>query len=603
MPDCPICLESLDDTTTNYVITNCNHCFHCTCFVTLFENRDNDDVKCPLCRVEILTYKTDDSSSYTSTSYGSYNSGFIRNVFSGVENTELDNKELENIIKNGTIEDFKANYNASLYGKSNINGSPMLETIINMGKVDFAEHIIEMDKSLETSCIARQFEDGSNPLFWAIRYPNLVQSIVDIFKKNNFDIDTQDTENNTALIQACSYFRTLNSKRYWINSRNKDQPTTLEEDIFNVTGYDANLLIDSIGIDKHKTDLLINYVRNFDTKSACKKLGIDYEDEDEDDEDEDDEDEDDEDEEDPFYYSPDNNFKTIEDVYKAELTVFETVKILINNGANVNINEDRDYDNDELDDDFTTPFIQACGGGFLDLVKLLAEEGADVNILDGYDMTPLMVACNIGSDNKYSEDILRFLVSHKDIDIDKKDRDNHTALWNCVDAGNIEVSKILIDAGANINTYSTNQNRFQLGPDYSPDKNTLLMKAIEIGSCDMVNFLIKKGVDTSEPVICNGTKSDYLRYPVETQHTDMLKVLLKNNIGDVNAKLGYLKMTPLMTAAQHFNLNMTKLLLSYGAKKDVKNKLGESLIDILNNPKQKCLDTERKLEIINLIYS
>ena len=601
MSDCPICLEEIKDSTVNSVKTNCGHSFHCTCFVTLFQNRDNDQVKCPICRVEILTYKTD-SSSDTSTTDDSYNSGFPNNSFSGVELTELDDKNLEYIINNGTIEDFKANYNANLHGTTTLYGCPILENIINRGKIEFAEHIIEMDKSLETSCIARQFEDGSNPLFWAIRYPNLVQSIVDIFKKNNFDIDTQDTENNTALIQACSYFRNLNSKRYWINSRNKDQPTTLEADIFNVTGYDANLLIDSIGIDQHKTDLLINYIRNFDTKSACKKLGIDYEDEDEEDKEDEEDEEDDEDEEDLFHYSPDN-FKTIEDVYKAELTVFETVKILINNGANVNINEDRDYDNDELDDDFTTPFIQACGGGFLDLVKLLAEEGADVNILDGYDMTPLMVACNIGSDNEYSEDILRFLVSHEDIDIDKKDRDNHTALWNCVDAGNIEVSKILIDAGANINTYSTNQIRFQLGADYSPDKNTLLMRAIQIGSCDMVNFLIKKGVDTSEPVICNGTKSDYLKYPVESQHTDMLKVLLKNNIGNVNAKLGYRKMTPLMTAVQHFNLNMTKLLLSYGAKKDVKNKLGESLIDILNNPKQKCLDTEHKLKILELIYS
>ena len=55
--------------------------------------------------------------------------------------------------------------------------------VLLIGKIDFIEWIIQMDYSAEESCIATQFRGGENPLFWAMRYPKIVKSIIEIFKK------------------------------------------------------------------------------------------------------------------------------------------------------------------------------------------------------------------------------------------------------------------------------------------------------------------------------------------------------------------------------------------------------------------------------------
>jgi ankyrin repeat protein len=64
----------------------------------------------------------------------------------------------------------------------------------------------------------------------------------------------------------------------------------------------------------------------------------------------------------------------------------EIVKILVENGANVNIT---DYNRN-------TPAILAAKYGFLDILKYLVEKGADINMMDYDGITPLKAAEKYG---------------------------------------------------------------------------------------------------------------------------------------------------------------------------------------------------------------
>ena len=211
----------------------------------------------------------------------------------------------------------------------------------------------------------------------------------------------------------------------------------------------------------------------------------------------------DDDDEEEYFSFCDNitELSTLEEVYNAELEVFETVKILIENGANVNVNEDTE--------EGVPPLSQACGGNFLDVIKFLIDKGADVNHLDDQDMTPLMKA---SSEN--SEDIVRFLLSLKNINIELADSQGCTALWKAVCVEKVNIAKILLDAGANVDVYRSGYNRYFVYSTHdeswtNSEKHTLLMKAMETGNCEMVKLLIEKGADATVQMKIGGKKTDY----------------------------------------------------------------------------------------------
>ena len=51
---CTICLESFDNKTTTTL--NCGHVYCIDCINQLIENRGSNILKCPLCRVKIVSY-------------------------------------------------------------------------------------------------------------------------------------------------------------------------------------------------------------------------------------------------------------------------------------------------------------------------------------------------------------------------------------------------------------------------------------------------------------------------------------------------------------------------------------------------------------------
>ena len=62
---CAICLDAVD-ISMNVIKTECNHCFHSTCFL---QNAAHNGFSCPMCRNELASVPTDDEDEDENTVY------------------------------------------------------------------------------------------------------------------------------------------------------------------------------------------------------------------------------------------------------------------------------------------------------------------------------------------------------------------------------------------------------------------------------------------------------------------------------------------------------------------------------------------------------
>lgn len=102
-----------------------------------------------------------------------------------------------------------------------------------------------------------------------------------------------------------------------------------------------------------------------------------------------------------------------------------------------------------------TALMLAVSHGRLDIVKMLLEAGADVNIQDEDGSTALMCAGEHGH-----VDIVRVLLSHPDCDPTLKDNDNSTALTIAMEAGHKDIG-VLIYAHTSISRGSSPLSSFR----------------------------------------------------------------------------------------------------------------------------------------------
>ncbi|CAH1711998.1 protein fem-1 homolog B [Aphis gossypii] len=112
----------------------------------------------------------------------------------------------------------------------------------------------------------------------------------------------------------------------------------------------------------------------------------------------------------------------------AGIGCIEIVKILVENGANVNF----------LTETKSSPLRAACYLGDLNTVEYLVEHGADVNITNIYNSTCLMIA----SHNNHKEIVEYLLI--KGADINKQTKCGSTAMHFAAQANNLEIAKLLI---------------------------------------------------------------------------------------------------------------------------------------------------------------
>lgn len=197
----------------------------------------------------------------------------------------------------------------------------------------------------------------------------------------------------------------------------------------------------------------------------------------------------------------------------------DTVRALLDNGANINEHSGR------FNDDGTALHLVARDGS-VEMVTLLLDYGADVNVREARGATPLHWAVDTGgqgwenTDNlplghvgnqTVRESVVELLLDRgAQIDTDRE-QDGETALRMAVTRGNMRMFEMLLRRGAGIETPA------RLG-------ETALMSAVACERMGMVSALLERGAMI-------GCRNDYgetaLHYAaVQTDSKEMLEVLL-----------------------------------------------------------------------------
>ncbi len=191
-----------------------------------------------------------------------------------------------------------------------------------------------------------------------------------------------------------------------------------------------------------------------------------------------------------------------------------------------------------------TPLAEAAKSGQLKAVKLLLDEGAEVNIYDTESgFTPLHSAAQ-----KNHPAVVRRLLA-AGANVNARNQWNQTPLWQAAWQawhGNTEIAHILIAHGAEIDV---------------PDEkgHTPLAMAARSGHAPMVDYLLEQGADVTA---ANDKGRTPLYQAVIGDHLEVAALLLKHG-ADPNAQVG--DWTPLRAALEDDHLEMADLLHANGA--------------------------------------
>ncbi|UJR25974.1 hypothetical protein I4U23_007322 [Adineta vaga] len=206
----------------------------------------------------------------------------------------------------------------------------------------------------------------------------------------------------------------------------------------------------------------------------------------------------------------------------------DIVNLLVSKGANINRTTEEAQE---------TALTLACAGGFLDVVKILLVNGANINLGQS---TPLMEASQEGH-----IELVPFLIENG-ANVNQTTRVGDTALGYACESGHTEVAEILLNAGAHID-------------DAENEGRTPLMKAARAGHICTVRYLISKGADVNRSTITND--ATVLSLACAGGHFELTTILLLNG-ADPNHLLKD-RSNCLIEAAKGGHTAIVQLLLEY----------------------------------------
>ncbi|MHC4660816.1 MAG: ankyrin repeat domain-containing protein [Planctomycetota bacterium] len=214
------------------------------------------------------------------------------------------------------------------------------------------------------------------------------------------------------------------------------------------------------------------------------------------------------------------------------------VKILVEHGANINIRTTGGY----------TALNIACQVGCIDIVKYLCENGADIHSKSAAGISPLHTAicCR-------HKDIADYLVSIG-VDINVKTSFGKTLLHLCSSIGDKETSAYLIQNGLDVNAKCS-------------DGRTPLHDA-SFADIDCVMLLIESGANVNAKDVDGDTP---LHSACQNADSQLIIKYLLTKGAKINA-LNTFGQTPLDKAHGYGNAEFMKFLRSLGAKKGVQMK-------------------------------
>ncbi|CAG8956335.1 hypothetical protein HYFRA_00003715 [Hymenoscyphus fraxineus] len=260
-----------------------------------------------------------------------------------------------------------------------------------------------------------------------------------------------------------------------------------------------------------------------------------------------------------------------------------------------------------------TALSYAVSGGFREMIRLLADAGADLNRRGSHGLYPIHVlACR-------SADSLRTLLEYRrKVDIEAKSSSGMTALLLAVSSNPVELEnvKVLINAGANLDatnemghmalswTYTSNydklvslmlqQEDFDINLCARSYGNAL-HQACKNGKLDLVKMLVDHGSDINLSLGCNhGTPLQCVCLASDDSNyeniKDMMRYLIANG-ADVKAE-GGLFGSVIGSAAMVASSDAIRLLLEHGAPLDIMDDMERLPIHHASN---NCLDVFKML--------
>jgi len=244
--------------------------------------------------------------------------------------------------------------------------------------------------------------------------------------------------------------------------------------------------------------------------------------------------------------------------YASDYNNYEMTKILIAKGVDINSKTNLCF----------TPFILAEKNKDLKMLRLLANKGADYNLVEKGKRTALICFAGSGRSSQYPE-ILDFLLALPKININAKNYFGQTALCVALDEQNDEVARKLIKKGAD--------------PNIVPYIGTpALHYAILQNKFDLFKSLLEHGADLNlrtTGIQQQHSATDFIIFYPQ-KHEKYMKLLLKYKPDLSTCDIA--GDTPLHNAIYNKNMECIKLLLDAGAKKTIKNHAGQSPIDVAN---------------------
>jgi ankyrin repeat protein len=181
-------------------------------------------------------------------------------------------------------------------------------------------------------------------------------------------------------------------------------------------------------------------------------------------------------------------------------------EVLLANKADVNLRSGTDISG-------ARPIHSAVLSGKTDLIQLLINHGADVNVTDAQGRTALEFAATQNDTNA-----AKLLLASKAA-IETRDKDGNTPLYEAVDKGNAAMVSLLLDSGATV--------------DDANNKNTTpLLLAVSRGRVDVTRILLEHKADPNRSGGIQIPSQNYLgNWPpillaVDRDENDILKLLL-----------------------------------------------------------------------------
>ncbi|OEJ14541.1 hypothetical protein BFL38_06795 [Brachyspira hampsonii] len=194
-------------------------------------------------------------------------------------------------------------------------------------------------------------------------------------------------------------------------------------------------------------------------------------------------------------------------IYASEKGNINIMKYLIDAGIDVN---------GKADDNGDTPLIWAVAGqNPYEASKLLIENGADVNATNNSGTAPATILA--GS----VPEVVK-LLKDNGADLDTKFADDDTPIVIAASVGNLEIVKALVENGADVNYYPNDMNY------------TAIYHAIDQGCYEVAEYLFKNGVDLNielkpSDVYGGAIKESYnlLEYAEAMQDKKMIDIVSK----------------------------------------------------------------------------